>query len=507
VKTIKFVWSGWELMAELDGSNNIVKSYVWGGGHIVGLLSIKDHVADKTYWPLQDVRGDIVGLVDSASGDVVETYEYAPYGKLVDIDGVLPARQSGFGVTSACGNTILHSGKYYDHEVGLYYFGYRYYDPQAMRWLNRDPLGEAGGLNLYQYCNGEPYNAIDPDGLFVSYITDPLADYALKKLEDVGNAISRSDIPFKESIAKGVTQAGGVSISFTKSVVRSTDLSRGLFVDLPVSLYDGVQVAKVRAQATEEGRIRATTIEVGRRLPLLGAAWNATEAWTGESLDIQEYGQRLSFIDRATRATSVVSEVAGVGAVVIKVGVGVRLPVTRPPSVVPTVNAPTVATPARPSPLAPTANGFEVVPQSYKAPYSQLSAGKRAALKEKVDNRTITKKEWAELNWNDRLSNARQQAVLEFWKSEKTNLVEGRPTARVWDLDQQAQLRSLGRVPGFKGHHRWGVKEYPHLARDPLNIQPLSHIEHLHGWHGGSYSGGSAVGVPLRPDLLIFLDD
>jgi YD repeat-containing protein len=56
VKTIKFVWSGWELMAELDGSNNIVKSYVWGGGHIVGLLSIKDHVADKTYWPLQDVR-------------------------------------------------------------------------------------------------------------------------------------------------------------------------------------------------------------------------------------------------------------------------------------------------------------------------------------------------------------------------------------------------------------------------------------------------------------------
>ena len=37
-------------------------------------------------------------------------------------------------------------------ETGLCYYGYRFYHPALMRWLNRDPIGERGGLNLYAYC-------------------------------------------------------------------------------------------------------------------------------------------------------------------------------------------------------------------------------------------------------------------------------------------------------------------------------------------------------------------
>ncbi|WP_430520885.1 RHS repeat-associated core domain-containing protein [Aliivibrio sp.] len=33
------------------------------------------------------------------------------------------------------------------------------------RWLNRDPLQEAGGINLYAYVNGDPMGYVDPDGL------------------------------------------------------------------------------------------------------------------------------------------------------------------------------------------------------------------------------------------------------------------------------------------------------------------------------------------------------
>ena len=45
------------------------------------------------------------------------------------------------------------STKYFDTETNLYYYGYRFYHPTLMRWLNRDPIEEDGGLNLYLFCN------------------------------------------------------------------------------------------------------------------------------------------------------------------------------------------------------------------------------------------------------------------------------------------------------------------------------------------------------------------
>ncbi len=43
---------------------------------------------------------------------------------------------------------------------------YRVYDPALGRWLSRDPIAEAGGINLYGYVGGNPVNLIDPLGLF-----------------------------------------------------------------------------------------------------------------------------------------------------------------------------------------------------------------------------------------------------------------------------------------------------------------------------------------------------
>jgi RHS repeat-associated protein len=45
------------------------------------------------------------------------------------------------------------------------YYGYRYYHPQTGRWINRDPIEEEGGLNLYGFVYNSPYNWIDPLGL------------------------------------------------------------------------------------------------------------------------------------------------------------------------------------------------------------------------------------------------------------------------------------------------------------------------------------------------------
>ena len=54
--------------------------------------------------------------------------------------------------------------KYYDEESGLYYYGYRYYDPNVGRWINRDPIEESGGTNLYGFVYNSSPNWFDDLG-------------------------------------------------------------------------------------------------------------------------------------------------------------------------------------------------------------------------------------------------------------------------------------------------------------------------------------------------------
>ena len=42
-----------------------------------------------------------------------------------------------------------------DVETGLYYYGYRYYDPVTGRWISRDPIQERGGVNLYGFVRND----------------------------------------------------------------------------------------------------------------------------------------------------------------------------------------------------------------------------------------------------------------------------------------------------------------------------------------------------------------
>ncbi|MBL8066741.1 MAG: RHS repeat-associated core domain-containing protein, partial [Chthonomonadaceae bacterium] len=55
-------------------------------------------------------------------------------------------------------------GYYYDSETGLYLCQQRYYDSNQGRWLNRDPIGYAGGVNVYGYCGGSPVGWVDSSG-------------------------------------------------------------------------------------------------------------------------------------------------------------------------------------------------------------------------------------------------------------------------------------------------------------------------------------------------------
>ena len=60
---------------------------------------------------------------------------------------------------------IDHAGQYYDQETGLHYNYFRYYDPSTGRYITSDPIGLAGGLNMYAYVGNNPLYWIDPLGL------------------------------------------------------------------------------------------------------------------------------------------------------------------------------------------------------------------------------------------------------------------------------------------------------------------------------------------------------
>jgi len=122
-----------------------------GAGDIGGLLAIEDlRTAWKgTFHPAYDGNGNLMALTEASTGNMVAAYEYDPFGN--------PLRTSGIYANE---NSIRFSGKYYDTETGLTYHGFRYYNASLGRFVNRDPLEERGGWNLYSGLNkiaADPY--------------------------------------------------------------------------------------------------------------------------------------------------------------------------------------------------------------------------------------------------------------------------------------------------------------------------------------------------------------
>ncbi len=162
--TNRFVYDGWKLLAVLDGGNNLLQSFVWGTdlsgslhgvGGVGGLLAVTDYRSGTagTYFAAYDGNGNVVALVRAADGSAAARYEYGPFGEFLRATGPM-----------AKANPLRWSTKYQDDETGLVYYGWRYYSPSLGRWISRDPLGEAGGLNLYAAMRNDPADVIDSDG-------------------------------------------------------------------------------------------------------------------------------------------------------------------------------------------------------------------------------------------------------------------------------------------------------------------------------------------------------
>ena len=112
------------------------------------------------YTYVQNLQGDIVGILDN-TGNLVVEYKYDAWGKPLSTTGSLAD-------TLGIRNPFRYRGYVYDEESGLYYLRSRYYNPAVGRFTNADgTIGEFAGLkthNLYGYCLSDPICRNDASG-------------------------------------------------------------------------------------------------------------------------------------------------------------------------------------------------------------------------------------------------------------------------------------------------------------------------------------------------------
>lgn len=103
-------------------------------------------------------------------------------------------------------------GQYFDRESGLHYNYFRDYDPRVGRYVEADPIGLVGGINLYQYARLNPLSYADPDGLH------PL----------IGVAIASAAVLFDvTSVANGEPPGGGLGMASGKAAGTACKAAEG----------------------------------------------------------------------------------------------------------------------------------------------------------------------------------------------------------------------------------------------------------------------------------------
>ena len=165
--TYRYYYAGGKLMRMTWGGNTIDFFYDESG------LPYAMKHNGTVYYYVTNLQGDVMRVVN-ASGTVVASYDYDPYGKVLSATGTL-----------ANVNPLRYRAYVYDQETGFYYLQSRYYDPAIGRFLNADSYASTGqgiiGSNMLAYCSNNPINSCDTTGKLAvaSYSIGTAIDFLL----------------------------------------------------------------------------------------------------------------------------------------------------------------------------------------------------------------------------------------------------------------------------------------------------------------------------------------
>ena len=200
------------------------------------------HTATGVYYYHNDRLGAPQRMTN-ASGTIAWAADYLPFGNVnITVETVE--------------NNLRFAGQYYDAETSLHYNYHRYYDPIIGRYLNADPIGLGGGINLYAYCQNDPVNHIDPYGLFIgsliskagrwvtgqtaqeAYISGKIIDsgVAATLVFDDGTVVPKTTNQYINDALLGLEGYGAVQTASLASITGGAALAGSAPVWLPVGL-------------------------------------------------------------------------------------------------------------------------------------------------------------------------------------------------------------------------------------------------------------------------------
>ena len=151
--------SGKVMRQQWDGKT---LEFVYDDGNQPFAMIYNDGSTSTLYYYVLNAQGDVSAILDS-SGKLAASYDYDAWGNCTVYD----SSDAAIGDL----NPLRYRGYYYDAETGFYYLQSRYYDFANCRFINADAYAttNAGSFlscNMFAYCENNPINRVDPDGVF-----------------------------------------------------------------------------------------------------------------------------------------------------------------------------------------------------------------------------------------------------------------------------------------------------------------------------------------------------
>ena len=225
----------WNLLAERKLNGQQVGVYIHGQRR-EEVISVA--LGANLYYPVADGLGSTVALTNTY-GKVVERYRTSAYGTPT----VLKANYQPMA-TLATGYRFLFTGREWLTSVGLIDLRNRYYSPVFGRWLNTDPIGFRGGLNLYVYCYNSPSMSTDSFGLDCTPC-DKAQAKAWAKLEAYKNAQAKTNsLSDAQRLASSAVNQGQGAFALDMANGAASLLSLGAFNVLKQIVTDTVGAAR-----------------------------------------------------------------------------------------------------------------------------------------------------------------------------------------------------------------------------------------------------------------------